>query len=131
MTSIAVGVMVCSRGENFTHHRNQMKKLFTLSATVALAMVSATANPSKAAEHMCDFMYGGDPSVRISCTVRWVKGGRAIFIDNDSSPEFPRYLSRSEGGKFFNSGQNGSCLTSSDYKWQICPSKEVMQIMAR
>ena len=125
--------MVCLRGESLTHHHKKMLKLFILNATVALALALAglTPTPSRASEHMCDFKYGNDPAVKISCTVRWVAGSRTIFIDYDSSPDFPRYLSRPDGEKFINTGRNGSCLTSPDYKWQACPSKEVLQMMAR
>ena len=104
------------------------KAIFIASAAVTATLCGA---PSIASGHMCDFYLGGDPPKRMSCTVRWNKGGETIFIDNDSTPELPRYLSKNSGGKFINSGPNGSCLSHPTQKWQICPSKDLLRIMSR
>ena len=107
-----------------------MKKLIAIAAAASVIGVGVYADSAIASQHRCTIRTQTDePVVHINCTVRLMPGGRVVFIDNDSDPNYPRYLSTTEGGSFTNSGQFLHCLTSPDNRYTICPSRELMLMM--
>ena len=105
------------------------KLVLTICLSMTAIGIQASASQINLMKGKCTIRDQSDrPAQGILCTVGWAKGGRTVFIDNNSATKEERYLSQDAGGKFKNSGQYLQCLQHQHgpIPWDVCPSREIL-----